>query len=100
MLEKDHKAADKKVVALAKQEQITLTSAAPGDMSSMASEPTFDTKFAQEMIDDHKKAIAEVTEARDTTADPKLKKLLTELLPTLKKHEETAQKIVDTETKK
>jgi predicted outer membrane protein len=60
----------------------------------------FDAKFAQEMVDDHKRDIAEVTEARDATVDPKLKKLLTELLPTLQKHEETAQKIVDTETKK
>jgi putative membrane protein len=104
MLEKDHSAADKKVAALAKQEKIDLASVAPAgssnDMSSMASDPMFDTKFAREMVDDHKKDIAEVTEARDATTDAKLKKLLTELVPTLQKHEETAQKIVDTEGKK
>jgi putative membrane protein len=104
MLEKDHSAADKKVTALAKQEKIDLASATPGggasDMTGMASDPMFDTKFAHEMVQDHKKDIAEVTEARDATADPKLKKLLTELVPTLQKHEETAQKIVDTEGKK
>jgi putative membrane protein len=104
MLEKDHSAADKKVTALAKQEKIDLAAATPGggasDMAAMASDPMFDTKFAQEMVQDHKKDIAEVTEARDATADPKLKKLLTELVPTLQKHEETAQKIVDTEGKK
>ena len=104
MLEKDHTAADKKVAALAKQEKIDLSAATPAgssqDMNSMASDPKFDTKFAREMVDDHKKDIAEVTEARDATADAKLKKLLTELVPTLQKHEETAQRIVDTEGKK
>ncbi|HVV51542.1 MAG TPA: DUF4142 domain-containing protein [Polyangia bacterium] len=103
MLMKDHTAADRKVTALAKQEKIDLAAATPaesGDMSGMASDPAFDTKFAQEMVDDHKKDIAEVTEARDKTTDPKLKKLLTDLVPTLQKHEETAQKIVDTEAKK
>lgn len=93
-LEKDHTAADKKVTALAKQEKIELPASTPADMSGMASDPAFDKKFAQEMLDGHKKAIADVTEARDKTADPKLKKLLTELLPTLQKHEETAQKII------
>jgi putative membrane protein len=104
MLEKDHGAADKKVAALAKQEKIDLAAATPadsaGDMSGMASDPMFDQKFGQEMLDDHKKDIAEVTAARDNTADVKLKKLLTDLLPTLKKHEDTAQNIVDAETKK
>jgi putative membrane protein len=104
MLEKDHGAADKKVAALAKQEKIDLAAATPadsaGDMSGMASDPMFDQKFGQEMLDDHKKDIAEVTDARDNTADSKLKKLLTDLLPTLQKHQDTAQKIVDAETKK
>lgn len=104
MLEKDHSAADKKVSALAKQEKVDLGAAtaadSAGDMSGMASDPMFDKKFAQDMLDDHKKDIAEVTEARDSTADSKLKKLLTDLLPTLQKHEDTAKKIVDTESKK
>jgi putative membrane protein len=104
MLAKDHGAADKKVAALAKQEKIDLGAATPadaaGDMSGMASDPMFDKKFAKEMLDDHKKDIAEVTDARDNTADSKLKKLLSELLPTLQKHQDTAQKIVDAEDKK
>lgn len=70
------------------------------DMSGMASDPMFDSKFAQKMLADHEKAIDDVTAARDTTADPKLKKLLADLLPTLQKHEETARKILDTEGKK
>lgn len=47
------------------------------------------------MVGAHKKDIAALTKARDSTADEKLKKLLTELLPTLQKHEDTAQKILD-----
>jgi hypothetical protein len=52
------------------------------------------------MLGDHKKDIADVTDARDTTSDPKLKKLLTDLVPTLQKHEETARKIIDAEASK
>jgi putative membrane protein len=97
MLVKDHGAADKKVSALAKQETIELPALASAahEMSGMAADPSFDAKFAQEMLEDHKKDIAEVTEARDNTKDAKLKKLLSEILPTLQKHEDAAQKIVD-----
>src|SRR5947209_240020 len=56
MLEKDHSAADKKVTAMAKQEKIDLASATPGGgsnvMSGMAADPKFDSKFAQEMVQD------------------------------------------------
>jgi predicted outer membrane protein len=65
-------------------------------MSGMTKDSTFDETFVRDMIDDHKKDIAAVTEARDNTTDDKLKKLLTDLLPTLQKHEEAAQKIADT----
>lgn len=102
MLVTDHTAADKKVAAMAKQEKVTLEPA-PSMKDEMASLPKgaeFDMKFAQLMVDDHKKAIADVTAARDETGDPKLKKLLDEILPILQKHEETAQKIVDSESKR
>jgi len=98
MLVKDHTAADKKVTALAKEQKTELAPAptqAMDHMGSMGSGPEFDAKFAQEMLDDHKKDIAEVKQARDGTADAKLKKLIDDLLPTLQKHEDTAQKIVD-----
>jgi putative membrane protein len=98
-LVKDHTAADKKATTLAKQEKIDINAAAPamkdGDMATMAPGPDFDDKFAKAMVEDHKKDIAAVTAARDATTDDKLKKLLTDLLPTLQKHEEMAQKIVD-----
>ena len=100
MLVKDHTAADKKVTSLAKKEKITLSTTQPGaeEMKNMpAAGSSFDDKFARDMVDDHKKDISEVTEARDNTTDPQLKKLLSDVLPTLQKHEDAAQKIVDSQ---
>ena len=94
MLVKDHTGADKKVAVLAKQEKIDLGKPQPMGMAEPASGPDFDSRFAQLMVEAHKKDIAALTKARDTTTDDKLKKLLTELLPTLQKHEDTAQKIL------
>ena len=97
-LVKDHTAADKKVMALAKEEKIDLAAATPASGGDMADSPKgadFDTKFARDMLDDHKKDVDEATAARDATGDAKLKKLLTALIPTLQKHKDTAQKLVD-----
>jgi len=102
MLIKDHGDADKKVAALAKQEKVDLAASTPAadhDMN-MEANADFDAKFARAMLDDHKKDIAEITEARDNTNDPKLKKLLSDVLPTLQKHEDTAQKILDSQLTK
>jgi putative membrane protein len=101
MLVKDHGAADKKVMALAKEEKLELGGEAKmsDDMASMPTGAAFDSKFAQAMVDDHKKDIAEAKQAHDGTSDAKLKKLLEELIPTLEKHQETAQKIVDAHSK-
>jgi len=101
-LVKDHSAADKKVMALAKKEKIDLPTAKPpssDEMAGMSKGTDFDAKFAQDMLDDHKKDVAETTAARDSTTDDKLKKLLTDIVPTLQKHEDTAQKLVDGQKK-
>ena len=95
MLVKDHTAADKKVVGLAKKEKIDLPVAAPASHDDMANGPDFDSMFAKSMLDDHKKDIAEATSARDNTKDEQLKKLLTAMIPTLQKHQDTAQRLVD-----
>ncbi len=99
MLVKDHTDADKKVMALAKKEKIELgTPPMAGndeEMSGMAKGSEWDVHFGQAMANAHAEAIAELTTARDRTTDDKLKGLLDELLPVLKKHEETAQKIVE-----
>jgi putative membrane protein len=99
MLAKDHAAADKKVAKLAKDEKSDLEAETPpapphADMTK-ATGAAFDDAFATEMLADHKKDVAAVTAARDSTSDPKLKRLLTDLLPVLQKHEEIAQKLVD-----
>jgi putative membrane protein len=104
MLVKDHSAADKKVAGLATKENIDLRAATPApganDMGTMASGPDFDQKFAQEMLDDHRKDLAAVTQARNATSDPQLKTLLGDMIPTLQKHEAAAQKLIDSEAKK
>ncbi len=93
---KDHTGADKKVTAMAKKEKIELPAPSKEeDMSGMAKGKEFDAHFAKSMLDDHKATISELTKARDTTTDPKLKELIAELLPTLQKHEEMAQKLMD-----
>jgi putative membrane protein len=101
MLVKDHRAADDRVAALAQKENVDLMAATPSpgpnDMGTMANGPDFDKKFAQEMLDDHRKAIVALTAARNSTTDPQLRKLLTDMLPTLEKHAAAAQKIVDAE---
>jgi putative membrane protein len=102
MLVKDHSAADKKVTALARKEKVDLKKAAMKDetMADLPPKgPEFDAKFAQAMLDDHKKDVAETKAARDATDNAKLKQLLTDVVPTLEKHEETAQKIVDAQKK-
>jgi predicted outer membrane protein len=66
-------------------------------MKNMKAGSTFDDRFARDMVDDHKNDIAEVTEARNNTTDDQLKQLLSDLLPTLQKHEDAAQKIVDSQ---
>jgi putative membrane protein len=100
MLVKDHTAADKKVTSLAKKEKIPLSATEPGVdvMKNMTPSSKFDETFARDMVDDHRKDIAEVAEARSNTTDDQLKQLLSDMLPTLQKHEDAAQKIVDSQS--
>jgi putative membrane protein len=100
MLVKDHTAADKQVKSLAKQMKVELPTHPP-DMKDSKLEKArtltgaeFDKAFAQAMVEDHKDDIEDVAEARDKTTDPQLKKLLTGIVPTLEKHQASAQKLV------
>ena len=93
-LVKDHTAADKKVLALAKKQKIELPAPPAMQHDDMAG-ADFDKKFAQAMVEDHKKDVSDATAARDSTTDAELKKLLTGLVPTLEKHLDTAQKLAD-----
>ena len=95
----DHSAADKKVMALAKEEKIELPTTSPMppdkmDKMKSASGADFDKKFVADMLEDHQKDVAEAKAARDKTSDKKLKTLLTATIPVLEKHRDTAQKLV------
>jgi putative membrane protein len=98
-LVKDHTAADRKVVALAKQEKVDLAANTEpmneADMASLPAGPDFDAKFAKVMLDGHEAVLTEMTAARDATQDGKLRTLLDGLLPTLRTHRDIAKKIVD-----
>jgi len=97
MLVADHTSADQQVVALAKEEKVDLSPSTPvvgsKDLADLSAGPAFDRRFARSMVGDHKKEIAEVTAARDSTTDGKLKALLTAILPTLEKHESMAKSL-------
>jgi putative membrane protein len=97
---KDHTAADTKVSQLAREKNIDLTvNSLPVEEGKMQMGPGFDAAFARDMVEDHRKDIAEVEDARSRTRDAKLKTLLDALLPVLKTHEATAQKLVQQTSK-
>jgi putative membrane protein len=99
-LVKDHTEADTKVAKLAKEKNIDLTvNSVPVERSNMPMGAGFDAAFARDMVQDHRKDVAEVEEARARTKDPQLKALLDGLLPVLKKHETIAQKLVQQTSK-
>jgi putative membrane protein len=105
-LVKDHQAADKKVMSYADKTGIDANAMPqPGsdeeakmqekvDHLRNLSGADFDREFATMMADGHRQVIDQVTSARSTVTDPKLKSLLGELLPTLQKHYQTAQTLV------
>jgi putative membrane protein len=102
MLIKDHTDADKDVVALAKEQKVDLTGATPASADPMAmvpEGPSFDVKFAQMMVEDHRRELARAAATRDATADEKLRQLLNKLIPMLSKHQRAAQAIVDGQAK-
>jgi putative membrane protein len=99
MLVKDHTAADKKVTSVAKQLKVELTAPSPEmkhdklEKARSLSGAEFDKAFTEAMVEDHKTDVQEATEARDKTTNPQLKKLLTEVVPKLEKHQTQAEKL-------
>ena len=105
----DHAAADRKVEALAKEENLELSppagesadlqkkenhNGAVAEMLANVKGDTFDRDFLEAMKKDHEADIAKLTDVMNSTTDPKLKNLIAELLPTLKHHEEVAEKLL------
>jgi putative membrane protein len=95
----DHSSADRKVLKLAKDEDIDLPSnpmTSGEDMKrlELAMGTDFDRTFASEMLAGHQKVIADVKAALADTTDAKLKSLLTATLPVLEKHRQAAQTLL------
>ena len=100
-LVRDHTAADKQVMALAKQLKIEFETMpemknAKLEAAKGATGAEFDQMFAAAMLEDHTRDVAEASAARDATKNPKLKRLLTALVPKLEKHRATAEKLAAT----
>jgi len=97
MLVTDQTSADKQVTALAKEEHVDLSASTPvvgsNELADLTAGRAFDLRFARWMANHQKKKVAEVTSARDNTADAKLEALLTAMLPTLQKHESLAGRL-------
>ena len=108
-LARDHAAADRKVIGLAKEENLELSppagesadlqekenhNGAVAEMLANVKGNTFDRDFLEAMKKDHEKDIAKLTDVMNSTNDPKLKHLIAELLPKLKHHEEMAEKLL------
>jgi len=55
----------------------------------------FDRAFAQMMVNGHREAIEMVKDARSTVQNAEVKSLLEQLLPTLQKHEDMANDILN-----
>jgi len=106
----DHQAADDKVLSLAKKDSIALLSAeARGLLAkhekaqahqmmaelSGKSGAEFDKAFTKAMIKDHKKDIAKLERAEKSLTHAETKELVSKVLPTLRQHLATAQKLVD-----
>lgn len=115
-LVKDHQAADKKVMALAKKQKIELPTGAAGaasggaqggGMAAMASPQmrelrqemdrlrtlegrAFDEQFATFQVRAHRQSIDMLTAARANVQDEQVRTLISELLPQLEKHEQQA----------
>lgn len=96
----DHTKANDKMMALAKQKNITLPSAVSNDeqkkMDDMSkkSGKDFDKAYVSEMVDDHNKDVKEFTDASKNLKDADLKSFATTTLPTLVMHQ-TMIKAID-----
>jgi putative membrane protein len=97
---KDHTMADQKVMKLAKQENLTaskypLTAMQQGQMDKLtsASGDEFDRLYMEANRVGHDNAVTMLKDAEKQTSDPKVKNLVTQLLPTVEHHDHLAKQI-------
>jgi putative membrane protein len=101
-LVKNHEEADQKVKDLADKQGITLEPTGKVtkevhkmEMSHWASKnpASFDKDFADQMVKDHQKTIADLQKAQASLPGTPTAELIGQLLPTLQQHLETAEKL-------
>jgi putative membrane protein len=95
-LVRDHTAADQKVLALAKREQVDVT--ATGETIDDVDVPPgtgFDVAFAEKIVQDHKTVIAYIDKVLAVSDDDALNTLVESLVPVLESHRNMAQQILD-----
>jgi predicted outer membrane protein len=107
-LERDHQAADRHLGDYATEAKIDLNGTVPGpiakklqhaqnELGSLRNEvgASFDRRFAEQMVRDHKAAISLIDRSRFKIEDARLQSLLAELLPTLQSHEQIAATLLN-----
>jgi putative membrane protein len=97
---KDHTMADQKVMKIAKEEGLTLgqyplTAHQQGQMDKLASTTgtEFDKAYMEANRVGHHKAVDMLKNAEAQTNDPRIKRLVSQLLPTVEHHDQMAEQI-------
>lgn len=96
-LVKDHLAADRKVMEVAKADRLDI-SEEPHHHHEMKqlralNGPPFDERFKEMMVAGHRQTIKEVSDAMSKLSDPNVMNLAKNLLPTLREHERIAKNL-------
>ena len=106
-LQRDHQAADVELADYATKSGIALSGNVPAPVAKTLAQAkdhlnaldkvngqAFDRRFAEQMVQDHKGAIAMLDNSKPRITDPKLQALLGELEPTLQSHEQIAANLL------
>ena len=102
MMVHDHTGANAEVKALAAARNVTLPAATSDDNQQKAAKlgektgKDFDKSYMEMMVDDHKKTIDLFEDAEKNSKDTKVKTFITNTLPKLKMHLDSAQAIQKT----
>ena len=95
----EHTAVDKRVVDLARVSLVDLPShtlpLTPQENAGIPVNNDFDTALAKVIFDDCEEELTEEAAARDATGDEKLRALLDDIIPTLRKQRDIARRIAD-----
>lgn len=101
MMIKDHKKANEELKALAASKNIVLPTALIDKHQRVVNDlkdksvKTFDAKYMNAMLDDHKKDVKEFEEASKDAADPDIRAFAAKTLPVLQEHLRMADKYED-----